>query len=348
MLSFLFFLNSPRFDPTREFSYNHSMKVFITGGTGFIGSNLVEYLLNKYSDIEIFALVRDLHNLKWLKEFPIHPLQGNLFSIPSLPKDMDCIFHIAGLTKTNNLAAYYTVNQQGTASLFQQLHAQGISPKKAICLSSLAAAGPSQEGQPVRESHPPRPVSPYGQSKLYGEWEALKFKDIFPVTILRVGAVFGPRDRDVLQYFQFIKKGILPSMDEDRLFSLCYVKDLVRAMDLCLESSLKSGEILNIADPKSYSWDDLGRAAALALGKTPKRIKIPLSVIFVFACISELLGKIKKSPSNLSRIKFKEMRQAGWVADITKAQELLNFSPQCSFEAAVQETIRWYCDQGWL
>ena len=117
------------------------MKALLTGGTGFIGSHLAELLLDKSA--EIFALVRDPHNLKWLKGLNIHLLEGDLLSIPSLPSDIDYVFHVAGLTNSSDVADYYTVNQQGTASLFKSLHDQKILPKKIICLSSLAAAGPS-------------------------------------------------------------------------------------------------------------------------------------------------------------------------------------------------------------
>jgi len=94
------------------------MKVFITGSTGFVGSHLIDYYLAK-KDVEIFALVRDRNNLKWLKGYDINALEGNLFTIPSLPSDIDLVFHIAGLTLATNLADYYTVNQMGTAVFFR-------------------------------------------------------------------------------------------------------------------------------------------------------------------------------------------------------------------------------------
>ena len=95
------------------------MKAFITGGTGFIGSHLIDYYLLNKKDVEIFALVRDPNNLKWLAKHDLHIIRGDLFSIPSLPSDIDYIFHLAGLTLASDLANYYTVNQLGTASLFQ-------------------------------------------------------------------------------------------------------------------------------------------------------------------------------------------------------------------------------------
>ncbi|UCC41691.1 MAG: NAD(P)-dependent oxidoreductase [Candidatus Aminicenantes bacterium] len=324
-----------------------SMKAFVTGGTGFIGSHLIDFLLQK--GIEVHALVRDRNNLKWLKELNISLLEGDLFSIPPIPADIDYVFHAAGFTKASKSADYYTVNQQGTASLFQSLQSQRTLPKKVIYLSSIAAAGPSFEKKPVKEDDAPHPITPYGKSKLMGEQEALNFKDTYPVVILRVAAIYGPRDRDFLRYFNFIKKGILPALSsQQRLLSLCYIKDLIQAIYLCSQKELESGEIINIADPQPYSWDEYGKAAGLAMGKTLKRVRVPHLVIYLGALISEIGGKIRRKPSIFNRDKYKEMKETAWIADVTKAVEKLPFSPQYSLQEAIQETIDWYFNNNWL
>jgi len=324
------------------------MKAFITGSTGFVGSHIIDYLSAK-KNVEIFALVRDRNNLKWLKGQNINLLEGNLFSIPSLPSDIDIVFHIAGLTLTSNLANYYTVNQLGTASLFQALDSQSIRPKKILVLSSLAASGPSRNCEPVREDSPPRPITPYGESKLKGEEEALKYKEDFPVVILRATAIFGPRDRDFLAYFKYLKRGILPSVrSQKRYFSLCYIKDLVRAMDLAVQKDIKSGEIINIADPRHYSWDEFGEAAGKAMGITPKKVSVPFFLIQLIGLFGTAMGRLTKKPMLLNRDRVKDMRERCWIADVTKAQEMLSFSPQFPLEQAVQETIDWYIQNKWL
>ena len=326
-----------------------TMKAFITGGTGFIGSHLIDHYLSSEKDIEIFALVRDLNNLKWLKGRNINLLEGDLFSIPSLPSDIDYVFHLAGLTLASDLADYYTVNQRGTASLFRSLHSQKILPKKIVHLSSLSAAGPSSDCKPVKESSSPHPITPYGKSKLVGEVEALKFKDLYSIVILRATAIFGPRDTDFLNYFKFIKKGILPTICFHKIIiNFCYVKDLVRAIDLSIQRELKSGEIINIANPRAYSWDDLGKAAGKAMGKSLKKLKIPFPSIYIIGIISEIMSIITKKPSLLNRYKIKEMKERCWIADVKKAEEKLSFYPHYSLQDAVQETINWYFQQKWL
>ena len=323
------------------------MKALVTGGTGFIGSHLIEFLLSQ--NIEVTALVRNLNNLKWLKGLDIQFIEGDLFSVPPLPADIEYVFHAAGLTKTSKTADYYTVNQQGTASFLAALRLQHIHPKRVISLSSVAASGPSAEGKPVRESAPPQPITHYGKSKLLGELEALKFKDSFPLIILRISAVYGPRDPDLLNYFKFIKWGLLPSLgSKKRRLSLCYVKDVIRALYLSSQKEVDSGEIFNIADQNPYSWDDIGENAGQRLGKKLRKVNVPFFLVFLAAWVIDLMNKIRKPPSIFGRDKFKDMKQNAWIVDTRKAAEMLSFRSQYSLEKGIQETVDWYLENDWL
>jgi dihydroflavonol-4-reductase len=318
------------------------MKVLLTGATGFVGSHVLGFL-NTYAHVETYALIRNLAKLKILEGNRFHTLRGDLFNVPSLPRNLDCVIHVAGLTKARKLADYYTVNQQGTASLFQALEAQGNVPGRFILLSSLAAAGPSKAGRAAREDLPPRPITHYGRSKLLGEQEALKHKHKFPVTIVRVGAVYGPRDTDFLDYFKLIKKGILPRFGtKKRLYTFCHAADLAKGLGLISQKTLKSGEIFNISHPTPHVWEDLGSAAARHLGVKPIRITIPLSLVYVAAVFSEIGGKLTGRPSIVSREKFRDLKQDGWVVDTNKAQSLLGFSPDFPLEEGVADTLDWY------
>jgi len=324
------------------------MKVFITGGTGFIGSHLVDSLLAD-NDTEIFAMVRDLSNKKWLEGREIRCLEGDLESLPSLPEDVDIIFHLAGSTKARKPADYYNVNQGGSASLFQALADRGLRPRRLVLLSSLAAAGPSPSGRPVREDDPPQPLTPYGKSKLAGELVGLNYRDRFPLTIIRVGPVFGPRDRDFITLFRMVRKGIMPTFGSSRhQVTLCYVKDLVKALKRSIHDDSPSGEIFNIGDPQPYTWGDFGRTAGVVMGKSPRMIRFPLPVVYLVALISETASRVTGRISILDRNKIHEMRQEAWVADIGKARERLGFSPDHTLEAALRETIEWYLRPNWL
>jgi nucleoside-diphosphate-sugar epimerase len=323
------------------------MKVFVTGGTGFIGSHLVDRLLGEKTDV--YALVRDPQKLKWLEGKNIRCLAGDLYSIPSLPKDLDYVFHVAGLTKSSRLADYYTVNQQGTASLFQSLRSQNITPKRIVNLSTIAAGSPSLEGRPVTEDTPPNPVTCYGKSKLLGEYEAHSCQDVFSTVSIRVGGVYGPRDKDFLSFFKIIKRGFLPLLGRIPLkLSLIHVQDLVTAMMLAARKDLPSGEVFNVADPDPYSWEDLGKTAAEILGKKIKTIKIPLSLVWAAACFASLGQKITGKSSAVNKEKYKEAKQGAWVVDTKKAETLLGFRSQYTLEEGLKETLDWYKEQNWM
>jgi dihydroflavonol-4-reductase len=322
------------------------MKALVTGGTGFIGSHLVEYLSAR--DVEIFALVRDPSNLKFLKGLDVQVLHGDLLSVPDLPSDLDCVFHLAALTKPIKSADYYTVNQRGTASFFEALRRQKLSPK-IIHLSSLAACGPSRDSRGRQENEAPAPVSHYGRSKLLGEEAAQALKDRWPVVILRVGVVFGPRDDDFLRYFKPLRQGILLSFGlKSRWMSVCYVKDLVRALDLAARETLPSGTIINIGDPVPYRFEDFGRVAGQILGKKVRKIIIPLPVVYLAALASDFSTAMTGRPSKITLKKMPELVQAEWLADVRKAKELIGFQTRYSLEEALWETLSWYRANGWL
>jgi nucleoside-diphosphate-sugar epimerase len=325
-----------------------SVKVLVTGGTGFVGSHLVDRLLER-PDTEVFALVRNPKKTRWLAgPDRVGIVEGDLFNVPPLAPGIDVVYHSAGLTKTFKSSGYYTVNAGGTQNLLESLAAQGLEPRF-IHLSSLAASGPSSPGRPVREEDLPRPLSPYGLSKLRAEEKALGFKDRFYVAVLRIGAVYGPRDEDFLDYFRWVARGVVPVLGSgDRRISLCYVGDVVEACLKAAEADVPSGEIFNIAREQPVSWTEFAEAAARVLGKKVRKLKVPLWVAFLAACGSDLGGRVLNKPKALNLKKFREMKAPGWVADTGKAKTLLGFEVRLSLEEGLKKTLAWYLENGLL
>jgi len=164
------------------------IKAFVTGGTGFIGSTLIEKLLEK--NFYVYALVRDKNNLKWLNNIKCDFIEGNLQNLPNLP-EVDYIFHLAGVVRAVKTETYYEVNTKGTINLFEK--AKEIDNlKKFVFVSSQAASGP---GKDKKEDDEQIPVTHYGLSKLIAE-DYIKKEKKLPWTIIKPAAVYGPRDRD--------------------------------------------------------------------------------------------------------------------------------------------------------
>ncbi len=318
----------------------------VTGATGFIGSRLVENLLDRGH--QVYALVRNPARLNWLQSASgLTLLRGDLFSLPELPANLEVVFHLAGLTKALSKRDYYTVNQEGTASLLKKLEQSGLSPRF-VHLSSLAAGSPSIGGKPASEDDPPSPASPYGHSKLLAEKEVLARKDRMEVIILRAAAIYGPRDQDFLQYFQSIKKGWLPTFSRPLVMSLCYVDDLVRAMIVSATASVESGRIYNVADPVPRTWEEIGLEAARILKKRVRIIKFPLWTVKMAAGASEVFARISGKPSPLNLSKYQELEKSAWVADVSKIKKELGFETVWPFPRAMEITISWYLENGWL
>ena len=322
------------------------MNVLITGATGFIGSHLVDALAA--TDAEIYALVRDSARLPAESARRVHAITGELADIPQLPARPDVVFHLAGLTKALNSKDYYTVNAKGTASLLDALDRQGFRPK-VVVLSSVAAGGPSERDSRRKESDPPAPMTPYGESKLEGEREALARADRFPIVLLRVAAVYGPRDPDFLALFRTVERGVVLSLGfKKRLLSLCYVRDIIRALLRAAETPLASGEIFNIAGPEPCTMAEIGQMAGGFMGRRARKIVLPLGLAYAGVLASEFLSTLARRPSPISRDKYRDYRQAGWLVDVDKARERLGFTADTTLEAGVRETIAWYQENGWL
>jgi nucleoside-diphosphate-sugar epimerase len=326
------------------------LRVLVTGATGFIGSHLVEALLQK--GVQVRCLVRKTSDLSWLKNLPIEVFRGNCNDKASLEgavKGVDQVFHLAGVTKAVEEKTYFEVNALGTENLIHACLENNPRLQKFVYVSSQAAAGPCQDGGKKRESDRCEPVSVYGHSKRMGEEFALAHSHEIPLLILRPSAVYGPRDRDIYAFFKLLSKRIKPCLaGQDQHISLCYVKDMIQAILLATEAQESNGEIFFLSDGHDYRLEEIGDIFAQAMGITPFSIRIPEWVIFGMASFSEYLSKLSGKPPLFNKGKVEEMIQKNWVCDITKAKTLLGFEPQFKLSQGAKLTFEWYRKENWL
>lgn len=325
------------------------MKALVTGGRGFIGSFLVEALLEK--GYEVHCLLRK-GSLGWLKGLDIRRIDGDITepeALQSAVRNMDYIFHLAGALKARNLTDFQKINAGGAKNLLEAVGRNNTGVSRFVLVSSLSAAGPSPAGRPVTETDPPHPVSNYGKSKLLAEKIALEYANKFPVTIVRPPAVYGPRERDIFIYFKYAKKGWRPELSGGpRSFSAIYVKDLVQGILLAAEQSNAVGETYFLCNDVSYSWDEVGKAIASVLGVQTKRLPLPLSLAFLSAIGSELFGRLTNRLSVINLDKYRELKMQHWVCDNYKARKELGFKTEFDLEKGLTETAEWYVEHGWL
>ena len=327
-----------------------SPKALVTGANGFVGSHLVEALFNK--GYEVFCLVRKTSNLSFLSGLETEYRYGDITEVESLRKALegvDFVFHLAGLTRAKNKEDYYKANAQGTKNLIQTCLEINPHIKKFVYVSSQAAVGPCKDFYPLNEDAKCEPITDYGRSKLQGEKEVLSFKEKFPVTIVRPPAVYGPRDKDILFFFQTVNRGIIPLFGfKESYISLIYVKDLTRGIILTAENQKSSGQIYFIADEKVYSWTEAGKIIQKSLGIRAFKLRIPKFFLFTFASFSEMVSHLKGESALVNLQKANELSQRYWLCDISKAKNELGFSPEYDLEKGALETIKWYKENKWL
>lgn len=324
--------------------------VLVTGGTGFVGSHLVELLVSKGH--EVTCLVRDPGNIRWLKGQKVRLVQGDCGDRDSLAaavRNAATVYHVAGLTKAARRRDYYEVNHIGTRNLLDVCAHHGPNLLKFVLVSSLAAAGPAQADRPVKAADTPHPVSDYGRSKLFAEEETLKFKDRFPVVILRPSAVYGPRDTDVFELFRWAAKGyILDMSGGERFLNWCYVKDLAEALLMAGEQSVPSGSVYFVAEDRIHSMTGFQKALQESGGVTAKVIKIPVWAGHLIGLAAEAAGFLSGRASIINRQKVREAAQQYWTCDLDRIRIDLGFRAAMPLAQGLAITWKWYRENGWI
>ena len=333
-----------------------SKTAFVTGGTGFVGSHLVEALLERGYD-EVRCLVRNRQ--KWLGPLDITPVRGDLTDVEALWKglqDVNEVYHIAGITRAEDWDTFYQTNVQGTLNLLGAVKQVASSVDRVLITSSLAAVGRGTTGI-ATEDDPLEPVSRYGRSKAKME-EALRsthqmhtsYWEELPLTVVRPPAVYGPRDRDILTFFQAVNSHVCPVVGggSDPAVSLVHARDLARGMIQCATHPDALREVFFLGSDRPYAWNEVKDASTDALDTWAVTVPVPSFLVGAVGAASELWGKVAGSYPALNREKAREIRHAATMCSSEKAMHTVGYQPSISLNEGIAETIAWYREQEWL
>lgn len=303
----------------------------ITGGAGFIGSNMVRFLLEKGEAVRVldnFATGRR-ENLAEVQQ-QIELVEGDVRDPAAVKRavaGVDVVYHLAALGSVprsiKDPRTTHEVNATGTFNVLVACQEAGV--ERFVFASSSSVYG-ANKTLPQHEALPPHPISPYAASKVVGEAYAKAFAAAYGMktVCLRYYNVFGPRQDPHSQYAAAIPLFVAALLrdaspiifdDGEQSRGFTYVDNVLDANYRGATRKGVGGESLNISTPSS------------------------VSVNHVVSTIQELLGKTHIHPT-YAPARPGDIRQS--LADISRAREVLGYEPLVTFDEGIRRAIDWY------
>lgn len=322
----------------------------VTGATGFVGSHLVDLLLDK--GFLVRCITRKSSSLQWLDGKNVEIFDCGLFDKEGLRKAIEgCnyIFHVAGVVKSKTPEGYFKGNVETTRNLLEIALENKHSIQRFVVVSSLTVSGPSTVGNPVNEASECKPITTYARSKLEEERLTMSYADKLPVTICRAPAVYGERDTEIFIYFNTFSKGITTTIGFNKKeLSLIHAVDLVEGIYLAAITEKARGEIYFISSEKFYTWTEVNKITSKILGKKAIVIKVPHFLVYTIAAVAQFFAMFSKNAATLNLEKAKDITQQYWICDPSKAMNDLGFRQKISAEEGIKRTIAWYKKMKWI
>ena len=299
------------------------------------------------------VLVRKSSNRKHLQTLDrIEFAEGSIEdakAVAEAVKGVDAIVHSAGLVKARNDEELRVTNVQGTQNLVDAALAHTPKLRRFVHVSSLEAAGPSEDGKPVAIEQA-RPATGYGRSKLAAEKVVLAAKDTLPVTILRPGAIYGPRDAEILDAFKSVSRGLMPTIGGGKALGVfIYGPDCAEACVRAIDADVPTGSVYFVVDQTGpLTQKEFLEIVEEGLGKRALvRVSLPVGLLKTVARGVAMYGKASGKAVMLTPEKAAMLMQH-FVCDASRTYDDLGWKPKVSLRDGVKQTVHWYRNNGWL
>jgi len=302
-----------------------SRNVLVTGGAGFIGSNIVRALLERGDTVRVLDNF-STGNRRNIEGLDVEIIEGELRSyerVHSAVRGMDVVLHQGALPSVprsvQDPLTTSAVNIEGTLNVLLAARDAGVQRVVAASSSSVYGNGGTL---PRTETQMPEPLSPYAVAKLAAERYCASFFHVYGMetVALRYFNVFGPRQDPTSQYAAVVPRFIRAIGlgepvtiygDGEQTRDFTYVRNVVDANLLAADRDGIGGSILNVATGRRVSINELTDLIGEILGVEPKKEYLP-----------ERTGDVR----------------ASW-ADVTAAAELLGWTPRVSLEEGLRLTV---------
>ena len=309
----------------------------VTGATGFVGSHLVDRLLE--AGYKVSVAVRRTSRLRWLEGKPVERIEVDFSRDAALPA-CDLLFHVAGVLRADTFDDYLAGNRDAARRAIE-----GARAGRFILVSSLAVAGP---GENVDEATACEPISLYGRSKWEGEREVWARRDRVPVTVIRPPVVYGPRDFGLYDMYRTLAMGVRPEIGGRKVISLIHVSDLAAGILRAAESPAGADQVFYLANREAWVLADLMRVMQRAIGKRAIAVPIPDRVVRFLGAVTEDVARLAGKSMMFGRDKALEMTQEAWVCSAEKARRVLGWEARVPVEEGMRDAVAWYRSQGLL
>ena len=301
------------------------MKLAITGGTGFVGSHLIDVALA--ADHEVKALTRREQRQRDGVDWVLGDL-GSRDALEWLVDGADAIIHVAGTISAPNAAAFDKGNVEGTLAMLAAATAGGV--QRFVHVSSLAAREPK--------------LSLYGASK--AKAEELVHSSGLDWAIVRPPAVYGPGDKETLELFRMAKLGLMLMPPKGRV-SVIHADDLARLLLALTPYPAPKNILIEPDDGKPGGWThrEFARALGDAVGTRPAIVSSP-GLLLRLAARADQLVRGPRAKLTVDRAAYFSHRN--WVVEPKRACRPELWRPAIDTAQGLKETADWYRLKGWL